>query len=626
MLPGIVVPLIRSHARRASGSEPMSRERTPRREASEPDPAPPSEVSGKARGPEDGRERKESDRPEPEGVREEKRRRVADPSDVPVPEDIADDDLIIDDITFVDGMDPDVPDGWVMVDGEYELSDVWMVQNLRKTEASEKTMTADEKALMMQAKMEEHEDYFRNKVWNFAEVNPGDESRIVSTRWVLIWKVTENGPKAKARLVLRGYQDPDLIGLEKSAPTAGRLGKVFLMLFVQNLDWLMFVGDVRAAFLSGASFDRKILAKLPADCSALLGVRGQAYMRLLRSAYGLADAPLLWYREAKSRVEKIGFRCHRLDKCCFMYYGKADYAVILIMHVDDVQARESEADAVVEEVRKNFDFGKWKKLSEKNPITYCGCQISIQHGEINLDAEEYLKQVKPITVDKNGTGDMTDREVSKCRGLLGALQWPAGQVSPHLCATTSILASEVAARARTAITELNKGLRFAKATAGVHLKFPSMVKNLDELCFVAFSDAAFGIRRDFSSQGGYILAAANKKLLEGERMRYTTLAWRSFKLDRVCRSSLSAESQACATATGELMITKLFYSLMLDPDQDLRSGETVKKAGQSAVVIDARYTTRPSRTRSRTLWTSGLLWKSCALRRRLSSPAARSGG
>ena len=68
-------------------------------------------------------------------------------------------------------------------------------------------------------------------------------------------------------------------------------------------------------------------------------------------------------------------------------------------------------------------------------------------------------------------------------------------------------------------------------------------------------------------------------------MRYTTLAWRS---SRVCRSSLSAESQACATATDELMITKLFYSLMLDPDQDLRSGETVKKAGQSAVVIDAR--------------------------------------
>ena len=126
MLPGIVVPLIRSHARRASGSEPMSRERTPWRESSEPEPAPPSEVSGEAGGPEDGRERKENDRPEPEGVREEKRRRVADPSDVPVPEDIADDD-IIDDITFVDGMN-----GWVMVDGEYELLDVWVVQHQRK--------------------------------------------------------------------------------------------------------------------------------------------------------------------------------------------------------------------------------------------------------------------------------------------------------------------------------------------------------------------------------------------------------------------------------------------------------------------------------------------------------------
>ena len=142
------------------------------------------------------------------------------------------------------------------------------------------------------------------------------------------------------------------------------------------------------------------------------------------------------------------------------------------MHVDDVmcaQAHEPEADDAVEEVRKNFDFGKWKKLSEKSPITYCGCQISILHGEINRDAEENLKQVKPITVERSRQHD--------------------GPGS----------------------------------------------------FFVAFSDAAFGIRRDFSSQGGYILVAANKKLLEGECMRYTPLAWRSFKLDRVCRSSLSTQ-------------------------------------------------------------------------------------
>ena len=79
------------------------------------------------------------------------------------------------------------------------------------------------------------------------------------------------------------------------------------------------------------------------------------------------------------------------------------------------QAHEPEAGAAIEEARKNFDFGKWKKLSEKSPITYCRCQISILHGETNLDAEEYLKQVKPIAVDKNGAGDMTDREVSLWR-------------------------------------------------------------------------------------------------------------------------------------------------------------------------------------------------------------------
>ena len=98
--------------------------------------------------------------------------------EVPVP---TDDDLMVEDVVFVHGAEPDVPRGWIYVDGCYEVTDEWMVQVLRKTGASEKQMTADERALMMEAKMKELE-------WTFAEVNPGDESRIVSSRWVLTWK------------------------------------------------------------------------------------------------------------------------------------------------------------------------------------------------------------------------------------------------------------------------------------------------------------------------------------------------------------------------------------------------------------------------------------------------------
>ena len=44
-------------------------------------------------------------------------------------------------------------------------------------------------------------------------------------RWVLTWKVIEDeaggivGRKPKARLILKGYQDPDLLFLKEDSPT-----------------------------------------------------------------------------------------------------------------------------------------------------------------------------------------------------------------------------------------------------------------------------------------------------------------------------------------------------------------------------------------------------------------------
>ena len=79
-----------------------------------------------------------------------------------------------------------------------------------------------------------------------------------------------------------------------------------------------------------------------------------------------------------------------------------------------------------------------------------------------------------------------------------------------------------------------------------------------------------------------------KQKWRGKRMKYAIMSWRSFKLMRVCWSLLSAESQACATAVDELYVTEVFYSLLLNPHQDLRSDETAKRAGESIVVVDAR--------------------------------------
>ena len=43
--------------------------------------------------------------------------------------------------------------------------------------------------------------------------------RVISSRFVLCWKETDTGYKAKARWCVRGFEDPDIHGTERSCPT-----------------------------------------------------------------------------------------------------------------------------------------------------------------------------------------------------------------------------------------------------------------------------------------------------------------------------------------------------------------------------------------------------------------------
>eukprot|EP00434_Breviolum_minutum_P043155 symbB.v1.2.038452.t1/scaffold5995.1/size23965/1 len=248
-------------------------------------------------------------------------------------------------------------------------------------------------------------------------------------------------------------QDPDLFNLDKASPTAARLGKLTLLSIAAIEGWQISCGDVRAAFLSGASFVRKLMVRLPKDCGPLLGIRSteEVTMRMLKSAYGLADAPLLWLA--------------------------------------------------------------WSFAVARS-------------GEI-----------------PGGTGE--------------------------------------------AMQSLNKALRFSKENAKYGLQFHSAARRLEDVALLCFCDAAFGVRRDLSSQGGFMIVMTDKRVLHGEKCPFTPLAWKSFKLPRVCRSSLGAESQAMAGALEELLMIKTFLRMLLDNDMTLpRSQETLTMP--CAVVTDCR--------------------------------------
>ena len=82
------------------------------------------------------------------------------------------------------------------------------------------------------------------------------------------------------------------------------------------------------------------------------------------------------------------------------------------------------------------------------------------------------KQQKLISFEKAPAEQaVTEKQRTMLRGMVGVLQWPSTQSSPHLQAMTNQLAGMVSKATIGTLQEANKCLRFAKQYCDVGLKF-----------------------------------------------------------------------------------------------------------------------------------------------------------
>ena len=80
-------------------------------------------------------------------------------------------------------------------------------------------------------------------------------------RWVLTWKRADGGTKAKARLVILGFQHPDLTSLDTAAPTLTRAGRHFVLSAIALQGLTMENSDATSAFIQadGSEEERDLL-------------------------------------------------------------------------------------------------------------------------------------------------------------------------------------------------------------------------------------------------------------------------------------------------------------------------------------------------------------------------------
>lgn len=157
----------------------------------------------------------------------------------------------------------------------------------------------------------------------------------------------------------------------------------------------------------------------------------------------------------------------------------------------------------------------------------------LKEAYVNVDMKSTVSAVactSSTTIKKAADEELRPNEVNALRGLLGALQWASTQSSPHLPASISLLCGSVNGATQSIAEGANKALRFAKANADASLRFQRLGP-FNDLRMIAISDAAWGVRQDHVSQGGFFILLAYRKMLEGEMdQSYVILEWRSYKL------------------------------------------------------------------------------------------------
>ena len=426
------------------------------------------------------------------------------------------------------------------------------------------------------------------------------KDRIMSMRWVLTWKDAEH-QKAKGRIVLIGYQDPDLESIQSSAPTMSRRTRQLALQLSSIHQWKTLKADVKAAFLQGEAVekDRSLFAKQVPELAEAMNLKEKEVVQVLKSCYGLVSAPASWFQCINKTLQQIGFSQCRSDPCLWLLKGeqmkdpKDGHRVLgyICAHVDDFLIAGDETSEVWSQALHTFYARfKWSPW-EHGSYSHCGIQVREECDfSYSLDHSEFCSNIEQITFQNRSDDEKINAdELTQLRGVLGALQWRSHQTGPHLSSKLGQLQSEITRATVATLKAANKLVRECFQTRHLSTRINQLgVNDPRDIVFIGWSDAALANRIDLSSTGGYAIAAANPMILEGKHAPVSFISWRSSRLQRKARSSLSAEAQALAETDQELMFVRMAWAELCGLPIDLANpSESISKIS-GTVVVDAK--------------------------------------
>ncbi|CAE7470265.1 unnamed protein product [Symbiodinium sp. CCMP2592] len=464
-------------------------------------------------------------------------------------------------------------------------------------EVSWQRLSAEQRAAMAEAKGLEVAQWVQLKVCKkVAEHVP--ESQLLRMRWVLTFKEADPDEagnkkvKAKARIVILGFSDPGLLEDTTASPTMSKLTRQLMLNLACIKQWAIFSADVRTAFLQARPADRgrRLLAKPLPELAEMLELSPQECVELTGSAYGLATAPKEWFADVSATLKRLGALQCRTDPCAWIVMGTdGEVAGALASHVDDFLIMGSATDAnwlgFLAGFKAAYTWAPW----QQGDFVHCGIRL-LQHEDwsVTLDHSSFCADL--VQMDPGTPGmPLNDNQVRQAKAILGSAQWRVTQSAPHHAAKLSMLQSLLSSRDGACVDQINKLVREIHSSKHISVQ----VQNLGQFdpkdaTFVAWSDASLANRPDGTSTGGLIIGLMSPKSIEVGQGKANIISWRSYKLPRVARSSLSAEAQALSNCEQELMYARLAWYELNGGKIDVHNPAASTSKVPGHLIIDAR--------------------------------------
>ena len=535
------------------------------------------------------------------------------PHEIPLP-DATDDELLCDLLTCTDSDDSEsfAPDGkdhvWKaeLEFTQAQLDEMCVFQEnpceedflmlataskKQRTEVKLSTLDPHERQEFEAAKAKEVNNWLQTGTVERMFRNALSPEQILRCRWIYVWKPIEcpkeqkeNGGrsrKAKARLVVLGYLDPQLETIPRDSPTPGRTSKMLIAQVIASMRWTLMSFDIKAAFLQGRTQEGREIAIEPVpEMVKAMDLKPTEVCKLIKSAYGLIDAPFLWFTELDTTLRSLNFIPSPFDPCLYLLFkpGAKEPSGILGVHVDDgLCGGDSYFQSQVKALEAKFPFGSRKSQS----FVFTGIEMSQQSdSSIVMSQEKDVSKIEPIHIKPERKSQLelpvTERERQDLRALIGSLQYAAVNTRPDLSSRLSFIQNDINQATIATLIQGNQILHEAKRHKDTSICIQPIP--MDKIRFLAFSDASFASKKQPESHTGTIIMTTHEDIGKNHVCPVNPISWGCKKIQRVVTSTLAAETTSLSTTLDQLSWLRLFWSWVRNPCTDWKNpSKTLKE-------------------------------------------------